>query len=45
MSTNPYEEMPLGYFNALMSTVLGSDQERELAKEYLKEIDPDIWSD
>jgi hypothetical protein len=42
---NSFEGMPLGYFNALMNTVLGSDQQRDEAKKFLKEIDPDIWDD
>ena len=31
------------YFSALMATVIGSDEEREAALEYLKEVDPEIW--
>ena len=42
---NSFEGMPLGYFNALMNTVLGSDQQRDEAKKFLKEIDPDIWDE
>jgi hypothetical protein len=34
---------PLKYFSALMATVLGSEEEREAAIEYLKEVDPEIW--
>ena len=45
MSENPFKEIPLGYFNALMSTVLGSEEESKLAKEYLREVDPDIWNE
>jgi hypothetical protein len=30
-------------YNALMATVLGDDDQREAALEYLKEIDPEIW--
>ena len=45
MSENPFKEIPLGYFNALMSTVLGSDEESKFAKEYLCEVDPDIWNE
>jgi hypothetical protein len=33
----------LKYFNALMATVLGNEQEREDAKKYLAEVDPEIW--
>ena len=33
----------LKYFNALMATVLGSDEERKAAIQYLKEVDPEIW--
>ena len=35
----------LKYFNALMSTVLGNDEERKAAKEYLAEVDPEIWGE
>ncbi len=35
----------LKYFNALMATVLGSDQEKAEAKKYLAEVDPEIWSE
>ena len=45
MSDNPYKEMPLGYFNALLASVVGTDDQSKLAKEYLKEIDPDIWNE
>jgi hypothetical protein len=38
---NKGEEMK--YFSALMATVIGSDEEREAALEYLKEVDPEIW--
>jgi hypothetical protein len=31
------------YFNALMATVMGTDDQRKAAIEYLKEKDPDIW--
>jgi hypothetical protein len=31
------------YFNALMATVMGTDDQRKAAIEYLKENDPDIW--
>ena len=35
----------LKYFNALMATVLGTDQEAAEAKEYLAEVDPEVWGD
>ena len=35
----------LKYFNALMATVLGDEEEKEDAKKYLAEIDPDIWAE
>lgn len=31
------------YFSALMATVIGNDEEREAAIQYLKEVDPEIW--
>lgn len=31
------------YFNALMATVIGSEEQRAQALEYLKEVDPEIW--
>jgi len=31
------------YFSALMATVLGDEEERAAAIEYLKEVDPEIW--
>ena len=42
---NPFDEMPLGYFNALMNTVIGSDEQRVQAKKFLKEVDPEIWDE
>ena len=30
-------------YNALMATVLGDDDQREAALEYLKEVDSEIW--
>ena len=33
----------LKYFNALINSVVGNDEERKAAKEYLAEVDPDIW--
>ena len=35
----------LKYFNALMATVLGNDQEAAEAKKYLAEVDPEIWEE
>jgi hypothetical protein len=40
---NPFYKMDLGYLNALMATVTGSDEQQKLAKEYLQDVDPDIW--
>jgi hypothetical protein len=36
----------LKYFNALMNSVVGDDEQRKAAKEYLAEVDPEItcWS-
>jgi hypothetical protein len=34
----------LKYFNALINSVVGNDEERKAAKEYLAEVDPEIWS-
>ena len=33
----------LNYFNALMNSVVGNDDQKKAAKEYLAEVDPDIW--
>jgi hypothetical protein len=33
----------LKYFNALMDSVLGNPDQVKAAKEYLAEVDPDIW--
>jgi hypothetical protein len=33
------------YFGALMATVLGNEEEREAAIQYLKEVDPEIWDE
>jgi len=38
---NKGEQMKI--YNALMATVLGTDQQRAAALEYLKEVDPEIW--
>jgi hypothetical protein len=35
----------LKYFNALMNSVVGNDEQRKAAKEYLAEVDPEIWSE
>ena len=35
----------LKYFNALMATVLGSDEQKNEAKKYLAEVDPEIWGE
>jgi hypothetical protein len=32
-------------YNALMATVLGDDDQRKDALEYLKEVDPEIWDE
>jgi hypothetical protein len=31
------------FYNALMATVLGTEDQRKAAMEYLAEVDPDIW--
>ena len=33
----------LKYFNCLMLRVTGDESEKKAAKEYLAEVDPDIW--
>jgi hypothetical protein len=33
----------LKYFNSLMLLVTGDESEKKAAKEYLAEVDPDIW--
>jgi len=35
----------LKYFNALINSVVGNDEERKAAKEYLAEVDPEVWGD
>ena len=35
----------LKYFNALINSVVGNDEERKAAKEYLAEADPEVWGD
>ena len=35
----------LKYFNALINSVVGSDDQKKAAKEYLAEVDPEIWSE
>ena len=32
-------------FSALNKIVLGNDQDRKAAKEYLEELDPEIWKE
>jgi len=42
------EEMKMAelkYFNALINSVVGNDEERKAAKEYLAEVDPEVWGD
>ena len=34
----------LNYFNALMNSVLGDPDQVKSAKEYLAEVDPEIWA-
>ena len=31
------------YFNALIATVMGTEEQRAAALEYLKEVDPETW--
>jgi hypothetical protein len=31
------------FYNALIATVMGTDDQKEAAIKYLKEVDPDIW--
>lgn len=33
------------YFNALMATVMGDEDQVKAAKEYLAEVDPEIWAE
>ena len=33
----------LKYFNALINSVVGDPDQKKSAKEYLAEVDPDIW--
>ena len=35
----------LKYFNALMATVLGNEEEAAEAKKYLATVDPEIWGE
>ena len=35
----------LKHFNALINSVVGNDEERKAAKEYLEELDPVIWKE
>jgi hypothetical protein len=41
---NPFDSIPLGYFNALMNTVVGNDEQQKQAKDFLAKVDPDLWS-
>ena len=40
---NPFKGMPFGYFNALMNTVVGDEEQQKSAKEFLAEVDPETW--
>jgi hypothetical protein len=31
------------FYNALIATVMGTDEQREAAIKYLAQADPDIW--
>ena len=42
---NPFHKMPFGYLNALLATVTGDEESAKLAKEYLAEVDPDVWDE
>ncbi len=33
------------YFSALLATVMGDEDQREAAIEYLKQEDPEIWGE
>lgn len=44
MKDNLFEDMEFGYLNALLATVVGTDNQSQQAKEYLKKVDPN-WSD
>jgi hypothetical protein len=35
----------LKFFNALINSVVGNDEEKKSAKEYLAEVDPEVWGD
>lgn len=37
------KEKKMKYYNALMATVMGSEEDRKAAIEYLKDVDPEIW--
>jgi len=37
--------MPLGYMNALIASVTGDEHSAKLAKEYLAEVDPEVWKE
>jgi len=38
------KENKMEYFNALIATVMGDEDQREAAIKYLKEVDPEIWN-
>jgi len=33
------------YFDALLATVMGDEDQRKAAIKYLKEVDPEIWDE
>ena len=33
------------YLNELINSIVGDESQKKSAKEYLAEVDPDIWSD
>lgn len=35
----------LKYFNALIATVLGTEEQAAESKKYLAEVDPEIWKE
>ena len=35
----------LKYLNALLASVVGTPDQAKAAKEYLAEVDPDVWGD
>lgn len=42
--SNQFDHMPLAHLNALLATVVGTEEQRRQALEYLKENDP-TWSE